>query len=298
MKKIVFFGGSSLLAVNWASRIAHNYTVYLIMHKRMIDLPNVNCVSFEDKFETSLFSFLNEIQPDYIVNCAALTNVDQCEIEVEKAKEVNQLWPKKLAQISLETGSKLIHISTDHLYDGAKKIYAEDDLVSPLNVYGKTKAQAEDEVLSINPKTLVVRTNFYGWGLSYRKSFSDFILNGLRSSIQLNLFNDVFYTPIYMGELIRLLHLALKKKLSGIYNFVGNECMSKFEFGVALANAFSHPVELITAVSISSKENLVDRPKNMSLSNQKLTQALGIKILSLEEQIKLMINEEPKEVLI
>ena len=79
---------------------------------------------------------------------------------------------------------------------------------------------------------------------------------------------------------------------------MGNECLSKFEFGVALANAFSLPVELITAVSISSKENLVNRPKNMSLSNQKLTQALGIKILSLEEQIKSMMNEEPKGVLI
>ena len=298
MKKIVFFGGSSLLAVNWASRIAHDYTVYLIMHKRLIDLPNVNCVVFEDDFETSLSSFFKKIQPDYIVNCAALTNVDQCEIEVEKAKEVNQLWPKKLAQISLEIGSKLIHISTDHLYDGTKDIYTEDDLVSPLNVYGKTKAEAEDEVLSINPKALIVRTNFYGWGLSYRKSFSDYILNGLRSSIHLSLFNDVFYTPIYMGELIRLLHLALKEKLSGMYNIVGNECLSKFEFGVALANAFSYPVELITAASISSKENLVIRPKNMSLSNQKLTQALGIKILSLEEQIKLMMNEEPNEVLI
>ena len=264
MKKIVFFGGSSLLAVNWASRIAHDYTVYLIMHKRLIDLPNVNCVVFEDDFETSLSSFFKKIQPDYIVNCAALTNVDQCEIEVEKAKEVNQLWPKKLAQISLEIGSKLIHISTDHLYDGTKDIYTEDDLVSPLNVYGKTKAEAEDEVLSINPKALIVRTNFYGWGLSYRKSFSDYILNGLRSSIHLSLFNDVFYTPIYMGELIRLLHLALKEKLSGMYNIVGNECLSKFEFGVALANAFSYPVELITAASISSKENLVIRPKNMS----------------------------------
>ena len=71
MKKIVFFGGSSLLAVNWASRIAHEYTVYLIMHKRLIDLPNVNCVVFKDDFETSLSSFIKKIQPDYIVNCAA-----------------------------------------------------------------------------------------------------------------------------------------------------------------------------------------------------------------------------------
>ena len=60
MKKIVFFGGSSLLAVNWASRIAHDYTVYLIMHKRLIDLPNVNCVVFEDDFEASLGSFFKK----------------------------------------------------------------------------------------------------------------------------------------------------------------------------------------------------------------------------------------------
>lgn len=298
MKKLVFFGGSSLLAVNWANRISSYYEVYLIMHKRLIDLPNVNCIYFENDFEDSLISFLGSNKPDFIVNCAALTNVDQCEVQAEQAKLVNQEWPKKLAQISLELDCKFVHISTDHLFGDEKNIYTETDQLRPLNVYAKTKALAEVNVKEINPQALIVRTNFYGWGLSYRKSFSDFILDGLRNQSELNLFNDVYYTPIYIGELIRLLHLALEKKLQGIYNFVGNENITKHEFGKALAQTFSLSSLRISSVSIATKKHLVIRPKIMSLSNQKLREALGIKIPSLNEQLKMMLKEEPKKLLI
>lgn len=298
MEKLVFFGGSSLLAINWANRISSHYEVYLIMHKRLIDLPNVNCIHFEKDFEDSLISFLGSIKPDLIVNCAGLTNVDQCEVQIEEAKLVNQDWPKKLAQISLDFDCKFVHISTDHLYGDEKNIYTEKDQLRPLNVYAKTKALGELNVKEINPQALIVRTNFYGWGLSYRKSFSDFILDGLRKQSELNLFNDVYYTPIYMGELIRLLHLALEKKLEGVYNFVGNENITKYEFGKALAQTFSFSSGKISSVSIATKTNLVLRPKVMSLSNHKLRRALGVKIPSLNEQLKMMLKEEPKQLLI
>ena len=296
MKKVVFFGGSGLLAVNWATKICCDYEVYLIMHKRKIQLPEVKVIHFNEDFESSFTQFISTLKPDLIVNCAALTNVDLCESNPLMANEINTELPKKLAVISKKVKAKFIHISTDHLFDGKKKIYSEQDQVSPLNQYAKTKAAAEKEVLLIDENALIVRTNFYGWGLSYRKSFSDFILEGLRNKTDLQLFSDVFYSPIYIGELVRLIHLALEKKCIGIYNFVGTENISKYDFGMAIAEVFDLSNENISSSLIGAKKDLVLRPKNMALSNEKLLKKLNQPILTLKEQLMSLKEDEIQKV--
>lgn len=295
MKKVVFFGGSGLLAVNWAKKICHSYEVYLIMHKRKIQLPGVKVIHFNQEFETSFTQFISILKPDIIVNCAALTNVDFCESNPFMASEINTVLPKKIAIIAKKIEAKLVHISTDHLFDGEKNIYNEEDQVSPINQYAKTKAAAEKDVLLIDENALIVRTNFYGWGLSYRKSFSDFILEGLRNNTDLLLFNDVYYSPIYIGELIRLIHLVLEKNCVGIYNIVGSEVISKYDFGIAIAEVFNLSNESIFTSSIDKKNYLVKRPKNMALDNGKLLKKLNQPILTLKEQLISLKEDEIKK---
>lgn len=298
MKKVVFFGGSGLLAVNWAKKIYRDYEVYLIMHKRKIQFSEVKVIHFNEDFEASYTHFISTLKPDIIVNCAALTNVDFCEANPFMASEINTVLPKKLALIAKKIEAKFVHISTDHLFDGQKKLYSEEDQVSPLNQYAKTKAAAEKEVLSIDENALIVRTNFYGWGLSFRKSFSDFILEGLRNNTDLKLFNDVYYSPIYIGELVRLIHLALEKNCIGIYNIVGSEVISKYDFGIAIAEVFNLSNENIFTSSIDTKKDLVKRPKNMALDNGKLLKKLNQPILTLKEQLISLKEDEIKKVAI
>lgn len=294
MKKVVFFGGSGLLAVNWAKKICRDYEVYLIMHKRKIQLPEVKVIHFNEDFESSITNFISILRPDIIFNCAALTNVEFCELNPLMASEINTTLPKKLGLIAKKIDAKFVHISTDHLFDGEKKIYSEEDQVSPLNQYAKTKAAAEKEVLSIDENALIIRTNFYGWGLSYRKSFSDFIVEGLRNKTDLQLFNDVSYSPIYIGELVRLIHLALEKNCVGIYNIVGSEIISKYDFGIAVAEVFDLSNKSISSSLIERKKGLVLRPKNMALSNEKLLKKLNQPILTLKEQLMLLKEDEIK----
>ena len=296
MKKVVFFGGSGLLAVNWAKKIYRDYEVYLIMHKRKIQFPEVKVIHFNEDFEASYTHFILTLKPDLIVNCAALTNVDFCESNPLMASEINTALPKKLALIAKKVEAKFVQISTDHLFDGKNQIYSEEDPVSPINQYAKTKAAAEKEVLSIDENALIVRTNFYGWGLSYRKSFSDFILEGLRNNTDLQLFNDVYYSPIYIGELIRLIHLAIEKNCVGIYNIVGSEVISKYDFGIAIAEVFNLSNESIFTSSIDTKKDLVKRPKNMALDNGKLLKKLNQPILTLKEQLISLKEDEIKKV--
>jgi dTDP-4-dehydrorhamnose reductase len=116
-----------------------------------------------------------------------------------------------VANVTQRLGIPLVHISTDHLFEGNASMLSEEEPSNTINVYGKTKALAESSVGEINPDALIIRTNFYAWGTSYRKSFSDYIIESLRHGELLSLFDDVYYTPILAENLINTVHELLKK---------------------------------------------------------------------------------------
>ncbi|NBP06440.1 MAG: SDR family NAD(P)-dependent oxidoreductase, partial [Bacteroidetes bacterium] len=128
-----------------------------------------------------------------------------------------------------------MHISTDHLFSGDNALVDESFPVSPINIYGLTKAEAELRVLEENPEALVIRTNFYGWGTSYRQSFSDFIIRTLRAGRKLELFEDVFFTPILAEVVAQTICDLMAKNAKGIFNIVGSQRLSKFDFGLRVA---------------------------------------------------------------
>ena len=138
----------------------------------------------------------DEAQIGIVVHAAGMTSVEECEAKPDLARHINVDLAGNVAKACAKLGLPLIHISTDHLFSGEMPFLAETSPVTPVNVYGRTKAEAELQVLEAHPLALVIRTNFYGWGTSYRRSFSDVIIETLRSGRELNLFKDVFYTPI------------------------------------------------------------------------------------------------------
>ena len=164
-------------------------------------------------------------------------------------------------------------------------MYDELTNVSTLNTYAKTKFEGECNVLKINKNALVIRTNFFGWGPTYKESFSDFIINHLKLKRNISLFSDVYYTPILVSELANAIEKLIKKNCCGIYNVVSDERISKLDFGLKIASEFSLDKKLISSVSINSRNDLVDRPTEMSLSNDKLKNE-GIFIKSIDDQIK------------
>lgn len=120
-----------------------------------------------DEIEIDLLDFntvknlLTKIGPDYIIHCAGLTNVDDCEKNESLAKKIHIDVSQIIAQTASRINSKMIHISTDHLWDGTMQMVTEDVPVCPLNVYGKTKAESERAVLAVNSEALILRTNFF-----------------------------------------------------------------------------------------------------------------------------------------
>jgi len=275
MKKILITGGSGLLALNWASAIRDSYDVILGLHKKIVSLEGVKTVLLKQDYE-ELKQLIVSIEPDIIIHTAGITIVELCEMNPKLAFEVNVNLAEQIARISAEIGSALIHISTDHLFKGLQPNVTEQTTPDPVNEYGKTKLLAEQRVFERNPDALVIRTNFFGWGPGYRSSFSDTILNTIRTGKEISLFNDVYFTPILMQSLITCSHKLMDKREKGVFHVVCDSRISKYEFGILLAEEFKLDKTLIKPIQLASKTGLTCRPYDMSLSNSKICSVLGV----------------------
>ena len=174
---------------------------------------------------------------------------------------------------------RLIHISTDAVFDGTKDgIYTEDDVPNPLGVYAQTKLDGEHNVLSANPDAIVARVNFFGWSLSGRRSLAEFFYNNLSMGQQVNGFTDVWFCTMFVGDLADTLVRMLEKGLSGLYHVVGSEALTKYEFGLKIARQFGYDQGLIRPISVEESGLPAKRSHNLRLSIHKLSTDLGLDI--------------------
>lgn len=285
-------GGSGLLAVNWALLMRDRYNVNLNLHRRIIKPTGVKILTTKLGSVDEILEELNILRPEAIVHTAGLTNVETCEEDPKLANLVNVELSSNIAKASKLLRIPLVYISTDHLYRGTNSHTTELEPTAPLNVYGYTKAEAENDVLMNNGSALVIRTNFYAWGPSYRQSFSDRIIDALRRKQEIVLFKDVYYTPILAEALILTVHELLEKKAKGIFNIVSDDRISKFDFGIMIAKEFGLDLKYIKPGYIRANSALVNRPADMSLSNNKVRGLLGRKIGTVADQIKRLHDQE------
>lgn len=291
-RRILLTGGSGLLAVNWAVTARQHYDVILGGHNRKISLNGCSTISLDLESADHLAQSFEQTRPDLVVHTAGLTSVEQCERDPVLASHVNTQLAENVAYACARQGVALVLISTDHLFAGNRQFSVESNTFAPVNVYGHTKAAAEQNVQNIYPSSLIVRTNFFGWGTSYRKSISDWILDGLRNRKEMGLFQDVFFTPVHAENLVAAIHELVLKNVAGVVNVVGDERISKFDFGLELAAQFGLDPQLIKPIRIADQSELVRRPLDLSLSNRKLCGLIGRKIGSVSDQIELLRQQE------
>lgn len=290
--RILITGGSGLLALNWALAFRDRYSVTLGLHEREITLSGVQTKKIDLESVDHLVRTFEAVQPQIVIHTAGLTSVEKCEAEPELAKRVNVQLAVNVAQVCSQQELPLVHISTDHLFTGVDSLVDEVCPVKPVNVYGQTKAEAESRVLEAYPMAMVIRTNFYGWGTSYRRSFSDVIIESLRAGKELTLFQDVFYTPILVEKVAQAVHNLIDLKAVGIFHVVGDERISKYEFGLKLAQEYKLDASLIKPGYFADQTSLVRRPHDMSLSNQKICKLLGRKLGGVSEHIADLHQQE------
>lgn len=225
---------------------------------------------------------IDNTEPDWVINCAALAIVDACESEPELAQRLNIDLPKKLAAYVTRGGARLVHLSTDAVFDGRRGDYSEDDLPNPLSLYAKTKLAGEQSVLEANPEALVARINVFGWSLSGKRSLAEWFFNNLQDGKQILGFTDVFFCPLLVNDLASIVLKMLSLKLEGLYHVVSRDCTSKYNFGLALARRFDLDETLLKPASVAEAGLKAVRSNNLTLRSDRLAQALGEPLPSFE----------------
>jgi dTDP-4-dehydrorhamnose reductase len=283
--KLFITGISGLLGLNFALQARNRFAVSGAHNLHPVSVPEVESTQLDITSLQAVEALLAAAHPDVMVHTAALTNVEQCESDPALAQQINQVSAQHVARSASALGARLVHISTDHLFDGTRQWTSESDPPSPMNTYAKTKYQGELSVLEACPDALIIRTNFFGWGTPVRTSFSDWILNSLENREQLNMFSDGYFTPILINDLVELIIRLIDIEASGIINVGGSDRVSKYEFALELARTFDYPTDRITPVSMDSFGFNAARPKDMSFRSEKIESILATKMPALADSL-------------
>ncbi len=231
-------------------------------------------------------NLIAEVKPDVILHCAAIANMDACETNPEMARLVNAELPGHLAESARKHHIKMIQISTDAVFDGTKGNYSEEDLPNPLSTYAKTKWEGEKNVLTSNDDALVARVNFYGWSAAGNRSLAEVFVNNLGIGKSMMGFTDVLFSPMNVYDLSTLLVEAADYDLKGIYHIVGAEAMSKYQFGIRIAQQFNFDPSLINPVSVKDGGLQAARSPNLTLATTKVSKALGHEMPDFSEGLR------------
>jgi dTDP-4-dehydrorhamnose reductase len=291
--RILITGASGLLGLNLALELCREHTVFGTVNQHTLHTDAFAVIQADLLAPGALESLFERSRPDWVIHCAALANLEACEANPALASQLNTELPRRLAQLCSENrrdvtrgGARLVHISTDAVFDGARGNYTETDEPSPLGVYARTKLEAEWAVVEADPHAIITRVNLFGWSMSGRRSLAEFFFNNLSVGKQVMGFTDVIFCPLLANDIAHILTRMLKMDLSGTYHTVGGECLSKYKFGVRLAERFGLDAGLITPTSIQQGGLSAARSPNLSLCTEKLAAALGQPLPSLSPALE------------
>jgi len=283
--KLFILGGSSFIGNEFVKKASFSNEVFITYHRHSLIKENFSSIqfSFPENFELLKKTIISE-KPDVIINFIANTNLDYCENFKENVYELNVIFTEKICKLCNEINSKLIHISSDYVFDGKNGDYHENDQTNPVNYYGYTKQLSEEIVLSYS-KNVVIRTSSV-YDLKLKMNFLKFVLEKLNKNEKVFAFDDVFTTPVLIDELIESILKVAASEKSGIFHISGDECISRFEFAQIIAKKLGFSDELIIPTHVQDVESKILRPLNSCLSNKKIKELFNMKFSKLDQNLE------------
>lgn len=279
MKRLLVTGVSGLLGSNLAYLAAGRFQVTGVLRgKRAVAAPGrtpFEVITADLAAPGRIEQILEQVEPDAIIHCAAMTDVDRCEMAADEARQINARVPGWLARAAYKNGVHLVHISTDAVFDGERGDYTEQDEPNPINVYARTKLEGEHAVADADPDALIARVNFFGWSWQGSRSLSEYFFHHLSAGRPVPGYTDLTFCPLLVNDMVEILLRMLERGLSGIYHVVSSEAQSKYSFGRMLAREFGLDESLIVPASYRDAKMKAPRSPRLTLRSDKLARALG-----------------------
>ena len=245
--------------------------------------------SFEN--EKEILDFFNSNKPEIVINCAAYTAVDKAESEQELANAINNLAVDVISKWTSQNNCKLIHISTDYVFDGNSATpLLESDATKPVNFYGESKLRGEEACFSNNPGSIIIRTS---WVYSeFGNNFVKTMLRLMSERTSINVVNDQIGSPTYAADLAKAIMMIIvsNKWTAGIYNFSNEGQISWYEFALAIKNISKSNCE-INGIPSSEFPTPANRPKYSLLDKTKIKNTFDIAVPTYDSSLAICLNK-------
>lgn len=227
--------------------------------------------------------------PDVIVNCAAFTDVDKCETERELCWKLNVDAVKNLIISSRISDSKVIHISTDYIFDGKNGPYTEDSTPNPVSFYGRSKLASENALTTSGIDYVILRTIvLYGIGNKVKSNFALWLINNLSMNKPVNIVTDQIGNTTVSDDLAYGILKCAEQDAYGIYNIAGKDIISRLDFTYNLCDIFGFDKSLVTSILTSDLNQPAPRPLKSGLITLKAETELGFKPMDSKEGLQLL----------
>jgi dTDP-4-dehydrorhamnose reductase len=278
--RVLITGGAGFLGSNLCRRLRDGgHEVWATRYREPLP-AGVTGPEVDLERPGSLAQAAREVSPELVIHTAAMVHVGACERDPERAGRVNVEATGELCDALAAQGGRLVQLSTDLVYDGARGDYREDDLAQPVMEYGRSKLAADARVLasSLARKVIARVALMYGAGPPAHRSFIGWLDEGLRSADGVGLFADEWRTPVYVEDVCdALCALVVRPEAEGVYHLAGPERVDRATFGEVYAEVFGLEAGRIRRSSLSELEGSAHppRPADVSLNIERARRDLG-----------------------
>ena len=235
-----------------------------------------------------LISLIDKIQPDVIFNTAAMTNVDQCELDHEACDRINVEMVKTLADSCKKNDIHLVHISTDFIFNGEKGYYREDDQPDPVNYYGLSKLRSEQIVIGAGIRFTILRTILvFGITDELKNNIVLWVINSIRNKQTINIVTDQLRMPTLVDNLANACIYAYENDVTGVFHISGSELLSIYDIALAVADSFELDKSFINPIPTSELSQPAKRPPLTGFDLNKSITSLNLHPVSFKESLQL-----------
>ncbi len=287
MKNILVLGGSGFVGRSLVNSLNLDVDTKVFYSTRIKEDSNEN-FKFDLEQLDELEKIIEEKKITILINCIAMSNVDDCEKNSQRAQFVNVEFVKFLVYLTNRMKIKLIHFSTNAVYSGDEPLYKETSKHNPKNQYGKLKSLADQIILENCENYCIARImTVYGKALKgVRTNPSEFIIERLKKAMPLNLVTDIYNNMLYIDDLVKVVKYIIINDLNGSYNISGDQVLSRYEFGCIIAKVMNMDSNIITPCSSELFGELTKRAPDTSFDNSKVKEDTGIVFTKVEDAIR------------
>lgn len=273
MKKVLITGANGYIG---------GYLQNVLRERYHIVSTDIQDANIKDYFSCDLLNrsgvsgLINNVLPDVIVHCAGTKDIFGCEKDPGMAYKINVETTKNLIDSIDGSRTKFIFLSSDYVFRGDRGGYSEKDIPDPKTVYGKTKLICEKYIQDIPYYTICRTANVYGEG----NKFFSFILDSLRDNKVIDVYNDSYFSPTYIGDLSDMISIVIGQDISGILHTAGRERISRYDFALKIAEYFGLNTELIKSAFKPKDSPIAD---DSSLDVSMAMETFGIRFMGIDE---------------